>query len=465
MIMKRRDFIKVSALGLAGIPVISSYPAWSSVKATDIRLLASEGEHKFTPDQINPTQVMSYNGSIPGPVLRLPQGVESSIVFENELKESSSIHWHGLRIDNAMDGVPGKTQEVVNSGEKFTYRFAPPDAGTYWYHTHQRSWEQLARGLAGVLIVEEADPPTVDQDLIFAIDDWRINNSMQIDEESLGDLHAWAHGGRMGNFVSVNGVANKVYSVSKGERVRFRLVNIANSRIMTLRFNLPAVSVIAIDGQPVTPYMPDKGIFTLAPGQRMDLMIDMVLEPNHESPIELLVEDKAYQVAHFKFNDKVKREHLLESPIALPQNPINHIKLSEKFVAIPLLMEGGAMGGMREATYQGKRMTINELMQHQKIWAFNGVAGLSDKPLFQVDKGTAVGLEVVNNNSFPHGIHIHGHHFIHDREPSTWRDTALFSRGETGTLKFVADNPGKWLIHCHMIEHQAGGMVTWFEVI
>lgn len=92
--MNRRDFIKVSALGLSGISLIGSYPAWSSVKSTDLRLVASESGHKFVPEQSEPTQVMSYNRSIPGPILRIPQGVESSIVFENKLKESSTIHWH-----------------------------------------------------------------------------------------------------------------------------------------------------------------------------------------------------------------------------------------------------------------------------------------------------------------------------------------------------------------------------------
>jgi len=131
---------------------------------------------------------------------------------------------------------------------------------------------------------------------------------------------------------------------------------------------------------------------------------------------------------------------------------------------VPLLMEGGAMGGMRGATFQGKEMGIRELIEHRKIWAINGIVGMPEKPLFSVKRGTAISLDVKNENNWPHAMHIHGHHFIHDRTPDFWRDTALFSRGERGTLKFVADNPGKWLIHCHMVEHMAGGMVTWFEV-
>lgn len=463
--MDRREFIRLSAVGMATTTFGFVRPARSFVKSPRISLVAAEGEHRFLSEQSEPTRVQQYNQSIPGPVIRLIQGQASLIEFHNQLKESTSVHWHGLRIDNAMDGVPGKTQEVIKPGGRFTYQFTPPDAGTYWYHTHQRSWEQLAKGLAGILIVEETSPPVVDQDLVFAIDDWRINNAMQIDTESLGALHDWAHGGRMGNFMTVNGEANKAFAVSKGERIRLRVLNIANSRIMNLRFNLPSISVIAIDGQPVTPYPLDNGQLVLAPGQRADLMMDMVLDPGHESPVELRVRDQSYDVAHFKFNDQVKREHLLDTPISLPDNPLNEIKLPDAFETFPLLMEGGAMGGMQQAIYNGQTLSINELIQHNQIWALNGIAGLAKQPLFRVKRGTAVKLNVENNNSWPHGIHLHGHHFIHDREPAVWRDTALFTRGEKGTLSFIADNPGKWLIHCHMIEHQAGGMVTWFEVV
>ena len=138
------------------------------------------------------------------------------------------MHWHGLRIDNAMDGVPGMTQAAVLPGESFEYRFTPPDAGTFWYHSHQRSWAQQALGLAGVLIVDEDDPPRVDQDLVFAIDDWRLDDEMQMDTQSLGSLHDWSHGGRMGNVITVNGETDKRFSVASGERLRLRLINIAN---------------------------------------------------------------------------------------------------------------------------------------------------------------------------------------------------------------------------------------------
>lgn len=122
------------------------------------------------------------------------------------------------------------------------------------------------------------------------------------------------------------------------------------------------------------------------------------------------------------------------------------------------------MGGMRSATYNGQEMEVRELVKNRKIWAINGIAGLPEKPLFSVRRGAAVSLNIDNANSWPHAMHLHGHHFINDKTPDYWRDTALFERGEKGSLRFIADNPGKWLVHCHMVEHMAGGMVTWFEV-
>ena len=221
--VKRRNFLKAGAAGVLGSALVKSPAALATLKSAAFQLTASNGNFKFGPDQAMATQVMFYNQSIPGPVIRIPQGRESTIRFKNALDEPSSVHWHGLRIDNAMDGVPGMTQQPVLPGETFDYRLTPPDAGSYWYHTHQRSWAQLALGLAGILIVEEESPPLVDRDLVFAIDDWRLDDQMQIDMRSLGALHDWSHRGRLGNVITVNGETEKRYKVASGERVRLRL--------------------------------------------------------------------------------------------------------------------------------------------------------------------------------------------------------------------------------------------------
>lgn len=466
--MQRRQFLKASAAGamVGALGGCAQLPV--GAKGREYALTAAPGEALFLPDQVTPTQILQYNGTTPGPTLRLPQGVESSIVFHNRLTEPSTVHWHGLRIENAMDGVPKLTQDVVPPGGDFTYRLTPPDAGTYWYHTHNRSWSQMARGLSGVMIIEEEEPPYVDQDIVCAIDDWRLSRTGEFQSESLRNPGEWAHGGRIGNFVTVNGQLDPAFNAAHGERVRLRLVNVANARIMHLVINQPEMHVIAIDGQPVTPYKPKRNIVTLAPSQRIDLMIDLSIDDADdagEAPIGLFVGENAYGIAHFKLAPQPKREQLLDTPIQLPVNPQNRIKLPDEFKKVPILMQGGAMSHMASARYKGKEMSIYDLVEkHNQMWAFNGVAGLPEKPLFSVPRGTAMSLEIDNDNNWPHAMHIHGHHFIHNRFPDIWHDTSLFMPGERGTMNFIADNPGKWLIHCHIVEHMAGGMVTWFEV-
>ena len=459
--LSRRNFIK------AGVAVTwgSLLPGVAAASASSgLRLTASSGEVRFEKDRDEATRVMYYNESVPGPLLRIPQGRESVIEFRNRLDEPSTIHWHGLRIDNAMDGVPGVTQDPVQPGEDFTYRLTPPDAGTYWYHSHHRSWAQQALGLAGALIVEEPDPPAVDQDLLLAIDDWRLDESMLIDTQSFGSLHDWSHGGRLGNYLTVNGESEHFFNVSRGERIRLRLVNIANARIMNLLVAGEDISIVAIDGQPVEPHAPDAGRLRLAPGQRIDLIADMTGEPGQRSPIEVVVGEYAYEVSGLDYGPGAKREKLLATPIALPQNPATRVRLPNQFEHVPMLMQGGAMGSMRSAVYQGREMSLRQLIEQRKMWSINGVVDMPPEPLFRVARGTAISLDIDNDNAWPHAMHVHGHHFVDDRYPGIWRDTSLFDRGERSSLKFIADNPGKWLIHCHMTEHMAGGMVTWFEV-
>ncbi len=317
-----------------------------------------------------------------------------------------------------------------------------------------------------MLIVEEKQPQNYDQDLVFAIDDWRLTNDLQLDERSFGSLHDWAHGGRLGNYLTVNGRTLPQFEVISGQRIRLRLVNIANARIMTLRFPGGSTWEIAVDGQPVEPRLIEDRIVTLAPGQRVDLAIDMTADPDSRLPVEVLVRDQVLEVADFQYHPTNRQAAIEMAPSALPDNPLHQVSLTPEtdYLSVPLELEGGAMGRMSAAIYQGKSMSLRDLAQQGQVWAINGFAGLTEQPLFRVKRGTPVSLEVNNNNAWPHGMHVHGHHFQDSREPATWRDTALLNRGEKTSLRFVADNPGKWLIHCHMLEHQAAGMKTWFEV-
>ena len=462
--------MQITGVGLASLATPLYTRGASGVPDRSIELEAAEGLARLIPLDGIDTAVWQYNQQTPGPVIRVGQGETLRIPFTNRLSQPTTVHWHGLRIPNMMDGVPDMTQPVIEPGEQFLYEFTPPDAGTFWYHTHNRSWEQLARGLYGALVVEEREPIEVDQDLVWVIDDWLLDRQGNIQEASLGNLHDWAHGGRLGNTLAVNGQSTPEFPVISRERIRLRLVNVANARIMELRFKNTSAHAIAVDGQPIEPVVLKDNSLTLAPGQRTDLILDMTLDPGQRTDMEFVAGDQSMVAASLVYDkEKVASGRFLETPIRLPENPLPGSFDLAQGKHIELRMEGGAMGRLKEAEYQGEKLDIKKLIEKKKIWALNGIAGLPEKPLFSVRRGETVTMLIDNKNRWPHAMHVHGHHFRfldgQGNLTSLWRDTFLVNGNDKEHIAFVADNPGKWLIHCHMIEHQAGGMVTWFEVV
>ncbi len=468
--LNRRKFLTACAAGLM-IPQLSALAG--SVEKTDdgfFILKAKKSETKFFGDNGPTTQVWSYNNTNPGPIIKVKQGEKVKVRLVNELDQATSIHWHGIRIDNKMDGVSGLTQDAVKPGESFDYEFTAPDAGTYWYHTHNRSWEQLARGLYGLLIVEEPDKSDV-REINLVIDDWRLDNAGKIDEKSMGEMHDWAHGGRLGNVLTLNGKQKPKIKLNAGERVRLRIVNVANSRIMELKLADHDPWIIAKDGHPITPRKLKKDDLILGPAQRIDLMLDATHKPGTQSPIHFVDQQQKYEIASFEYSQDQTVAPITSPPkaLAITMPHANFKPLTAKIV--PLVMIGGAMGSMEKAIVGGKTLDWKQLVKAKRVWAFNGIAGDLDKPLVKVNRGETVQIDITNDTAFPHAMHLHGTHFkVVARNNMSfnngeWRDTELVYPNEKVSFAFLADNPGRWLFHCHMIEHQAGGMVTWIDVV
>lgn len=222
------------------------------------------------------TVVWAYNGQIPGPELRIKKGDTLRVNFTNKLPQETTIHWHGVRVPNAMDGVPGVTQDPIKPGDSFVYEFTPKDAGTFWFHPHVRTSEQIEKGLFGTLIVEDQNSDEYSQDVSWVLDDWLITNNGQIYPE-FNTPHDLMHDGRWGNVVTVNGNTNEVLEVHPGERIRLRLVNVANGRVFTPQFQNLNPLIIAVDGMRAAEQVPLDN-FELAPGNRLDLDITIPQE-------------------------------------------------------------------------------------------------------------------------------------------------------------------------------------------
>ncbi len=453
--LSRRTFLAATAATALVRPALA---------AGTPELRAAPGRAQLAPAGYGPTPVWGYDGGVPGPAIRLRQGGHVARRLVNDLPQATTVHWHGVRVANAMDGVPGLTQDAVEPGAAFDYAFSVPDAGTYWYHPHNRTWEQLARGLYGALIVDEAEgAPEVDADEVLLIDDWRFAEDATL-HESFGDLHDWSHAGRLGNWVTVNGVSDWTKRVDHGARLRLRLVNTANARMFPLVLRGLSAWVVALDGQPVAaPY--EAGELVLAPAQRVDLIADVTAAPGETAHVLERDRDGLLAVAEFRVEGTL-RAAALPPPAALPPNPVPALGPLDDAPRTVLRMEGGAMGGMMAAMMGGQRMALRDLAGQGKVWAFNGSVDMPEAPLVEADRGTTVRIAMVNDTAFPHAMHLHGHHFrvLGPDGPGPLRDTALVDRGETAEIAFVADNPGDWALHCHMVEHAEAGMMTWLRV-
>jgi FtsP/CotA-like multicopper oxidase with cupredoxin domain len=420
-------------------------------------------------DEAPATAVWAYNGVEPGPVLRLRQGTPFRAVVENGLPEATTVHWHGIRLPNAMDGVPGLTQPTIRPGERFEYAFTPPDAGTFWYHSHDDSLVQMGRGLAGALIVEETNPPAVDRDLLWTIQDWRLEPNAQI-APGFDNRMEEAMDGRIGNTVTINGRVPDLLRVRAGERVRLRLLNAAIARIMALRFEGHRPVIVALDGQPCAPHEPPDGRLLLGPAMRADVMLDMQGEPGRSYPVTDDFYDRlAYTLVRLSYDPaQPVRLHPLDAPLRLPPNPVPRPDLANAAVQ-EVRMQGGMMGGMG--------MTGGGMMGAGSgaAWAINGQSMTGDgsagmPPLFEIARGRSCVLDFRNDTAWWHPMHLHGHSFnvlSRDGTPvphDVWGDTVLVRPREQVRVAFVADNPGDWMLHCHVMEHQVGGLMTTIRV-
>jgi len=469
--LSRREVLLAGGATLAAASLTSSWSLAETSPVRSFKLTAgTRSSVQLAPHPHPQTRVWSYNRKVPGPEIRVRQGDRLRFEVENGLAEETTVHWHGLRVPFAMDGVPHLTQTPIAAGGTFTYEFDALDAGTYWYHPHQRSFEQVGRGLHGPLIIEERSPIQVDRDLTWVLDDWRLERDAQISGD-FGNRHDAAHNGRVGNTVTINGRVPERFDVKRGERIRLRLINAANARIFALRFADHAPWIIALDGQPVTPHKAADGLIVLGPAMRADLIIDMTGAPDKRYTItDPFYRRLEYRLIDFVYGDRPLREKPLESSIELAANtlPEPDLRAAERH---QVRFNGGMMGAMMMDS--GGRMNMMEMMRSGRMWLINGVAATGHvmELLVTLQKDRTYILDMRNDTAWHHPIHLHGHSFrviSRNGQPTThreWQDTVLMAPRERVEIAFVADNPGDWMFHCHILEHQAAGMMGVIRVL
>jgi FtsP/CotA-like multicopper oxidase with cupredoxin domain len=431
--MRRRDFL-ISATSALVLP---RFPAAAT---TGFKLVAEHVSAKLVPEYDFQTDMLGFNGSMPGPVIRGIAGAPLRVSVTNHLDEGTAVHWHGIRLANKMDGVPMLTQNIIGPNETFTYDFTPPDAGTFWYHSHYNSQEQVARGLAGPLIIHETTPIDVDHDISVLLSDWLMTQDGQLSEE-FSTMHSVAHAGYMGNY------ARAFFSqdtVRQGDRIRLRLINAATNRIFPLNLRGAKGKIVALDGMPLeTPR--DIQEILIAPAQRMDLILDV----QETLTLDLQTHQGAFSLGTLALDGK-NTKRTPQDILALPAKELPHFGEIERDLTLSIM--GGAMGGRHNGN---------------NIWALDDVSDLQPTPWKRFNRGEVVKITLKNDTAFPHAMHLHGHHFYEldtEGKLGDFRDTTLVDADSSRDILCRFDNPGKWLFHCHMLSHALGGMRTWVQV-
>ncbi len=410
----------------------------------DVELVAGESTAELS--EGTPTAIWAYNGVVPGPALRVALGATLRVTARNELPASTTIHWHGIRVPNDMDGVPGVNQPRIEPGETFVYEFTPPDPGTYWYHSHTDGSEQLERGLYGSLVVT-ADSETTGyaHDAVWVIDDWRLGDDNQIDPDFNTSADR-TQNGRWGNLITVNANVDEQLVVQPGGRVRLRLINASNGRVYTPDLGDLDATLIAVDGLTAKEHRPADGL-VLAPGNRVDIDITAPTDSG-----TYLVTDDYSGIEQPLASLVVDGDDDATSTFEPPANE-----------AVPDWDRAAEAPVDHELIFE----TVN--VDDEWLWTVNGLAYPDYKPL-ELTAGRFTKIRLVNETHPLHPIHLHGQFFkvlSLNGEPVDepfFRDTVLLERLDVVEIGLVPLGVGTWVLHCHIQEHAEAGMMTIMNV-
>lgn len=422
-------------------------------KTHDYELIAAPHDIELVPGHVTPA--WTFGGQAPGVELRCRQGDELRVRFINHLPEPTTIHWHGIRLPLEMDGVPYVSQAPVLPGEFFDYRFVTPDAGSYWYHPHESSAKQLGRGLVGPLIIEEREPTGFKHERTLCLKSWHVDEVGAFTEFSVP--REAAREGTRGRLSTINGVSLPTLELPAGQVVRLRLINVDST--ITYRLNLSSgeARIYALDGNPIEPRPLGKD-YWLGPGMRIDLALKVPAVGSEE----LSLRNGPLRLATIK--SVASNEPAAEWPPALPPNPVAEPDLAQAETLRFNFEWAAALAS-----------PADEAAGRYKYWQINGQAWdindktCADRPIASLKKDGHYIFVLRNMAQYQHPIHLHGLIFkVLDSnrrkiEPY-YTDTFLLGKNETARIAFVADNPGVWMFHCHVIDHMETGLMAAIEI-
>lgn len=426
----------------------------------------------------SPTEILDYADGEGPVVLRMKQGEWLQAMLTNKLNEHTSIHWHGIRLPNAMDGVPYLTQPPVQPGESFTYAFRPPDTGTFFFHPHCNTVEQLGRGLAGVLVIEGDETRPFDADIVLAYRDWRIGADGEF-LPLMTDAGA-AKAGTFGDHRTVNDKVQPVYQAPAGGDIRLRFLNLDMSRIVDLGVDGAEAWLIATDGNGLPPRKLKS--WRMGPAMRADLCLRMPAMPGVKVRIMNYYAAQPLVLAEIEATGPaLDRPPFEVAPLRMGHLPEPELDGAETFplrltaATAPNSGSGDLPPDLVLPDGEVLRYADALCLTPDTFWSFNGKSWpmqdheVLPPPLVTFRRGKSYIIELINQTPHMHPIHLHGHTFkviasSKEEVVPHFADTTLVAPKERVKIAFKADNPGDWMIHCHIIEHQETGMMGIFRV-
>ena len=413
------------------------------------QLTASAFDWKISEN--NTVRAWGFNKSLPGPVITANKGDKVIVKVKNELEQPTIIHWHGIRLASGMDGT-SHTQKPIQPGEQFEYAFTVPDAGTFWYHSHFNETEQMEKGMYGALIVNDPDDPKFDDEKVFMIDDMKLEKDNSFKRGNAVKRWIERHDGREGDTLLINGKENPVININGGQSERWRFINASSARYFQLYLGGRQFTIIGSDGGLIArPYQTDRVL--LVPGER----VDIVGGPFGEDETVFL-ESLPYNRMTFL---RAKRQKFATFEVGA-------MELSA--VSIPDILRKIEPLASQDAIVNRKvRFSVAPSLKHIIDFEVNGAVHANDTP---VEVGKLQVWEVANTSLMDHPFHLHGFFFqvlaVNGKPVQNvmWKDTVNLPPRSKIKIAWIPDNrPGKWMYHCHILEHHEAGMMAHFEVI
>jgi FtsP/CotA-like multicopper oxidase with cupredoxin domain len=395
----------------------------------------------------------TFEGGATFPIVRTKLGERLDTVFRNHLPrdgEVASIHWHGLRIPNTQDGVPYLTQQPIPPGGEGRYSFVPPDTGSFFFHTHCNSTEHFGRGLIGVLIVEGDEIVPPDAQYVLMMKDWRLDPDggflpFSTDEGA-------AKGGTPGTVRSVNGATSPVISVPSSADIRIRFYNLDPMRISEIGFENADAAIIAVDGNGLPPMTFES--WRLGTAMRVDILL-RTAAPGGSIKLYDYFSKEPFVLAEFKSEGPPKRAGAFD-PTPLKVMPFAKVDEANAQI-IPFEFSATPTGQAIADIGAGPGIELGPLcLAKRTFWAINKQAWPHDHrdlgpPLAVLKSGQSYIFEVLNSSK--------------RKLPRFRCDTVLLIPNERIQVGLVAGIPGKWMFHCHILEHQEAGMMGYIEVV